>query len=89
MLVGKGSVGITVSTSITTMLKSGAPVQQSRAYYRNLWGQGREKRTRLALNLRHPGELDENYHHLTPAQPTPFHPEARQRRGRLRDVARD
>lgn len=70
---GHGSVGITVATGITTMLKSGAPVRQSHVAYRNLWGQGHEKRMRLAGESQLPSnELDASYQLLWPVQTSRF-----------------
>jgi predicted helicase len=44
---GQGSVGITVATAITTMIKTGNQVLNGDVNYRDLWGQGHEKRATL------------------------------------------
>jgi hypothetical protein len=70
---GQGSVGITVATSITTMLKLGAPVREGSVVYRNLWGQGHEKRTALARESLLPSNaLDGNYQPLRPTEASRF-----------------
>jgi Type ISP C-terminal specificity domain/N-6 DNA Methylase len=70
---GQGSVGITVATSITTMLKLGAPVREGHVVYRNLWGQGHEKRMTLAREAQLPSNaLDGNYQPLRPVESSRF-----------------
>jgi len=47
--VGRREItGITVPTAITCLVKTGQPTTQARVSYRNLWGQGHEKRQRLS-----------------------------------------
>ena len=56
--VGKNalSIGITVSTAITTMVRRGPSAESTDVWYRDLWGQGQEKRERLDANASMPQE---------------------------------
>ncbi|HEX2349151.1 MAG TPA: type ISP restriction/modification enzyme, partial [Ktedonobacterales bacterium] len=54
------SVGITVSTAITTLVRRGPTVGQAEVWYRDLWGQGQEKRDLLASEADKRGDPSAN-----------------------------
>jgi hypothetical protein len=65
----QGPIGITVATAITTMVKSEQAQGLSIAHYRDLWGQGAEKRHRLALEARQSlASLTANYQSMAPTE---------------------
>lgn len=69
----QGSVGITVATAITCMIKTGERFNQGTVRYRDLWGQGYAKRQRLAKDsLLSSAEMDDCYQPLTPNEATRF-----------------
>src|SRR5260221_5668364 len=70
---GQGSIGITVATAITCMVKTGDPIDHSDVWYRALWGQGHEKRQHLANDslLSNP-EINACYRPLRPNEATRF-----------------
>ncbi len=70
---GHGSVGITVATAIACMVKTGESFNQSWVWYRDLWGQGYEKRQRLADDALHSTtEMNTCYRPLAPREATRF-----------------
>ncbi len=70
---GQGSIGITVATSITSMVKTGERFDESKVRYRDLWGQGYEKRQHLANDsLLSTSEINTCYRPLTPNEAMRF-----------------
>ncbi len=70
---GLGSIGITVATTITCMVKTGEQFDHCEVLYRDLWGQGYEKRQQLAKDsLLSTSELNSCYQSLTPNIGTRF-----------------
>lgn len=65
--------GITVSTAIACMVKTGRPIQQAKVLYRNLWGQGHEKRQRLSIDAQvSSSDLQTTYQPIAPLEETRF-----------------
>lgn len=66
---GQGSMGITVPTAITTMVKTRQGIEKLEVFYRDVWGQGYEKRKRLqddaALDISSQKAL---YRSITPSE---------------------
>jgi hypothetical protein len=61
--------GITVPTAIACMVKTGQPITEAGISYRNLWGQGAEKRQRLAADATlSTEELDQTYEVIKPSE---------------------
>lgn len=70
---GHGSIGITVATAITCMVRTGESFEQSEIKYRDLWGQGDEKRQHLANeSLLSTTEMNAVYQPLRPNEATRF-----------------
>jgi Type ISP C-terminal specificity domain/N-6 DNA Methylase len=70
---GHGSVGITLATAITCMVKTGGSFEHSEVWYRELWGQGHEKRQHLADDaLLSTSKISARYQPLTPKEATRF-----------------
>lgn len=67
---GQGSMGITVATAVTTAVRVGTgPVRE--VLYRDLWGQGQEKRDQLAWDAQEVG-FDATYESLHPSENNRF-----------------
>ncbi len=70
---GQGSVGITVATAITTMVRTGQTQADFTIAYRDVWGQGQEKRQALADDAkRSEADLKTAYRLITPTESTRF-----------------